>query len=101
MKEFPAAPTWNVVRINCDDAEVNAKQCTLADGTQVGVLGGVGANDNLVADRAIPMRVRPLSNYFWRSRHRPNDSATTGGDVLLSTVDFRVAYWLGRYLRAP
>ncbi len=102
LKEFPAAPTWNVVRINCDDAEVNAKQCTLADGTQVGVLGDVGRNDDLVADRAIPMRVRPLSNYFWRSNpYRPNDSATAGGDVLLSTVDFRVAYWLGRYLRAP
>lgn len=99
LKEFPAAPTWNVVRVNCDDAEVLSKQCTLDDGSVVGVLG---RNEDLVADRPIPMRVRPLSNYFWRSNpYQPNDSATAGGDVLLSTVDFRVAYWLGRWLRAP
>lgn len=102
LKEFPAAPTWNVVRVNCDDAEVRSQQCTLDDGSMVGVLGDVGRNDDLVADRPIPMRVRPLSNYFWRSNpYQPNDSATAGGDVLLSTVDFRVAYWLGRWLRAP
>lgn len=102
LVEFPAAPLWNVVRVNCDDAEVRSQQCTLDDGTTVGVLGDVGRNDDLVADRPIPMRVRPLSNYFWRSNpYRPNDSATSGGDVLLSGVDFRVAYWLGRWLRAP
>ena len=88
--------------MNCDDAEVRSQQCTLDDGSVVGVLGDVGRNDDLVADRPIPMRVRPLSNYFWRSNpYQPNDSATAGGDVLLSTVDFRVAYWLGRWLRAP
>lgn len=47
------------------------------------------------------MRVRPRSNYYWRSNpYAPNDSAVESDSVLLSTVDFRVAYWLGRWLRA-
>ena len=100
LREFPQAPAWNTPRINCDDAEIQSGTCTLDDGTVVTVLGEIGRNDTLVATTPIPMRVRPRSNYYWRSNpYAPNDSAAESDSVLLSTVDFRVAYWLGRWLR--
>lgn len=102
LREFPAAPTWSVGRVNCDDEEIRSGVCTLDDGTQVKVLGEVGRNDSLVADQPIPMRVRPSSNYHWRSNpYRPNDTSAGPSAVLLSAVDFRVAYWMGRWVRLP
>jgi hypothetical protein len=45
------------------------------------------------------MRVRPVSNYHWRSDpYRPNGEGSPRR--LLPGVDFRLAYWMGRYLRA-
>lgn len=100
LREFPQAPAWGTPRINCDEEEIKSGTCTLDDGTIVQVLGEVGRNDALVADRPIPMRVRPRSNYYWRSNpYRPNDVGGESSALLLSTVDFRVAYWLGRWLR--
>lgn len=100
LREFPPAPFWDEPRTNCDDAEVLAMACVLDDGTRVGVLGEVGRSDSLVADQPVPMRVRPRSNYFWRSNpYAPNDSSPGTGTVLNSGVDFRVAYWMGRWLR--
>jgi hypothetical protein len=100
LREFPPAPFWDLGRVNCDDDEVRSGTCTLDDGTVVAVLGEVGRNDSLVADRPVPMRVRPRSNYFWRSNpYAPNDASPGGGTVLYSGVDFRVAYWMGRWLR--
>ncbi|MFT3712885.1 MAG: hypothetical protein QM817_34970 [Archangium sp.] len=100
LREFPAAPFWDAPRMNCDDDEIRAGVCTLDDGTVVNVLGEVGRNDSLVADQPVPMRVRPRSNYYWRSNpYSPNDSSPGTGTVLNSGVDFRVAYWMGRWLR--
>jgi len=100
LREFPPAPYWDEGRVNCDDDEIRSGTCTLDDGTVVMVLGDVGRNDSIVADRPVPMRVRPRSNYYWRSNpYAPNDSSPGAGTVLYSTVDFRVAYWMGRWLR--
>lgn len=100
LREFPAAPFWDAPRNNCDDDEVRAMSCVLDDGTMVGVLGDVGRNDALVADKPVPMRVRPRSNYYWRSNpYAPNDSSPGSGTALYSGVDFRIAYWMGRWLK--
>lgn len=95
MKEFPVAPFWEVSRANCDEQEIASLQCTGDDGTGIKLLGYVGRNGDLIAEKPIPMRIRPPSNYFWRSNpYMPNGGGS--GERLLPGVDFRVAYWLGR-----
>lgn len=97
LREYSDSPYFNDPVTNCDAAEIAAKRCTLRDGTQVDLLGDEGRGDKLVAVQPIPMRVRPPSNYHWRSNpYIPNDG---GGGTLLPAVDFRVVYWMGRYLR--
>jgi len=96
LGEFPSPPFWNFARTNCDEDEIEAKECVLDDGTEVGLAGYAGWNGNLVADSPIPMRVRPPSNYYWRSNpYEPNGGGD--GSALLPGVDFRIAYWLGRW----
>ena len=98
LKGFPFPPYWDVLVTNCDDAEIAAAACTLNDGTQVKLLGNVGWGNDLVADQPIPMRVRPPSNYVWRSNpYVPNGGGD--GSRLLPAVDFRMAYWMGRWTR--
>ena len=98
LKEFPTPPFWERPLINCDEAEIQSKQCTLEDGTEVTLLGYVGRGNKLVSREPIPMRTRPPSNYFWRTNpYEPNG----GGDNsrLIPGVDFRYAYWLGRWAK--
>ena len=73
--------------------------CTAIDGeTTLTLLGEVGRGDELVAAEALPMALRPPSNYHWRSDpYRVNREAD--GTSLFPGVDFRVAYWMGRHLR--
>jgi hypothetical protein len=98
LREFPPAPFYEIGRTNCDEAEIMSGSCTLDDGTQIELLGNVGRGGDLVAAEPIPMRVRPPSNYFWRSNpYEPNGGGD--GGRLLPAVDFRVAYWLGRWTR--
>lgn len=100
LKEFQSAPLWEVGRKNCDEKEIASRDCTLDDGTKVRVFSGAGWDGDLVAERPIPMRVRPPSNYYWRSNpYAPNGEA--GGDRMVTGVDFRIAYWLGRWTQAP
>ncbi len=100
LNGFPPAPFFNEPRVNCDETEVQAQLCVLDDGTTVELLGNVAHNDTLVAKQPIPITVRPRSNYYWRSNpYEVNDSSTEDGLTLNSGVDFRVAYWLGRWLR--
>jgi hypothetical protein len=66
--------------------------------TELSLLGYVGRGDKLVSREPVPMRVRPPSNYYWRSNpYEPNSEGDT--DRLLGAVDFRYAYWLGRWTR--
>jgi hypothetical protein len=98
LREFPAPPYWDTGRTNCDAAEIAAARCTLEDGTVVELLGDVGRGEKLVAATPIPMRVRPPSNYWWRSNpYAPNGDGE--GAALLSGVDFRLAYWMGRWIK--
>lgn len=98
LREFPDCPYWDTPRENCDEGEIASLHCVADDGTILELLGDVGRGEKLVAAQPVPMRVRPPSNYHWRSNpYEPNG----GGDGarLLSGVDFRFAYWLGRWVR--
>jgi hypothetical protein len=95
LGDFPPAPFYGTPIENCDASEVASGRCTLADGTAVNVSSAGGS---IVADRAVPIKVRPPSNFFWRS----NPFEVNGGfgaNVLMPGSDVRLVYWLGRYLR--
>ena len=98
LKGFPFPPYWDVAVTNCDDTEIAANSCTCVDGTHLDLLGYQGRGGTLVSEQPVPMKTRPPSNYHWRSNpYEPNG----GGDGarLLPGVDFRMAYWLGRWTR--
>lgn len=97
LDEFPEAPFFTDVTENCDAGEIESGLCEAADGTVLHLLGPVGWNDALVAEEPVPMRLRPHSNYFWRS----NPYEVNGGSVgqLYGGVDFRFVYWMGRWVR--
>jgi hypothetical protein len=96
LKEFPDPPYWEITITNCTDQEIADHWCQLNDGTWVVVLGYVGRSKELLCEQPIPQRVRPPSNYQWRSS--PFDPNGGGdGSRLLGAVDWRWAYWLGRY----
>jgi len=98
LREFPEPPYWDKKRTNCDEAEIAAKLCTLDDGTVVHLLGDVGRGEKLISEEPIPMRARPWSNYWWRSNpYEPNSESSE--TTLLPGPDFRVAYWMGRWIR--
>ncbi len=98
LKNYPAAPFFNREVINCDEDEIASGVCTLLDGTEVKVLGEVGWKGTLVGDKIVPIEVRPPSNYFWRScPYKLNGGSDSG--ALMPAVDFRIAYWLGRWAR--
>jgi len=96
--DFQEPPYWEYEIINCDEAEIASGHCVLNDGSEVTVLGYVGRNDSLITQEPIPHAVRPPSNYHWRSSpYNPN-----GGDEgqrMAPGVDFRFAYWFGRWVR--
>ncbi|MEZ4407192.1 MAG: hypothetical protein R3A52_12020 [Polyangiales bacterium] len=99
LREFPDAPFWETPRTNCDDDEVASGMCVGDDGTVIPLSTMPGRGDSLVAAIPIPMRIRPPSNFYWRSDpYRPNGGGTPRR--VLPGVDFRLAYWMGRYLRA-
>ncbi|MBI4822086.1 MAG: hypothetical protein HY791_37860 [Deltaproteobacteria bacterium] len=98
LREYPDAPVWDLPVENCDAEELASKSCVLVDGTQVTVLGDVARNGGVVTKEIIPMRVRPRSNYHWRSDpYKPNGDG--GGRSLYPAVDWRMAYWFGRWVR--
>ena len=98
LHDFPQAPVWGRNVENCDEAEIASGMCILDDGTEVRVLGEVGWNEKLVVDKPVPMSVRPISNYYWRSPpYAPNGNS--GENNLVPAVDFRVVYWMGRWIR--
>jgi hypothetical protein len=98
LREFPVPPFWETTRNNCDDDEIASGVCIAEDGTPLDVLGYVGRNDSLVTQQPIPMRIRPPSNFYWRSNpYEPNGGGETGR--MIPAVDFRAAYWLGRWVR--
>ncbi|MCX7943303.1 MAG: hypothetical protein N2746_02185 [Deltaproteobacteria bacterium] len=96
--EFPDTPFFDNRIENCDEEEIKSGTCVLIDGTVVTVIGYKGRNGDLITEEPIPMRVRPPSNFHWRTNpYIPNGGGD--GTRVLSGVDLRFAYYLGRYLR--
>ena len=104
LRDFPDAPYFDYGKINCpaaectcDDTGVDDPACVALDGTPLTVLGCVGRNCDLITVEMVPMRTRGPSNYHWRSNpYKPNNGGEGGN--LLPGVDFRIAYWLGRFV---
>ncbi len=98
LYDFREPPYWEDAVINCDEEEIASGVCTLNNGEVVRVLGAVGRNNSLITQEPIPHEVRPPSNYHWRSNpYIPNGGGD--GSRLLPGVDFRYAYWYGRWVR--
>jgi len=93
LAEWAEPPYWDVAVENCDAGELAAGTCTAIDGTTQITL--VAANDNH-ARTPLPKRLRPPSNFEWRSDPR---SVNGGGGLRLNPGgDFLAAYWMGRVL---
>lgn len=98
LREFPVPPFWDLNVEHCDEAEIEALFCVAEDSSDMPILGYVGRNDDLIAVHPLPMRLRPPSNYFWRSNpYKPNGGGDGSG--MNPGVDFRYAYWLGRFVK--
>jgi hypothetical protein len=113
---FSEPPYYDVAMVNCPDSvcacqsedcsgsdkEVAVHECVAPDGTEFNVLGCYGWKGTLIADTPVPMHIRPASNYHWRSNpYTPNSGGVHGevGGQMLPAVDFRIAYWLGRWAK--
>lgn len=104
LQDYAEAPYWDYAVINCPEAlcdeenpDVANPDCIGLDGTPIKLLGCVGRNGDLVAAEPIPWRILGPSNYHWRSNpYIPNRDGN--GSNLLPGVDFRAAYWMGRYV---
>ncbi len=99
LREFPAPPFFEFERVNCDEDELAAGTCLAVDGvTELTVLGEVGRNGDLIVAEALPMALRPPSNYYWRSNpYKPNGGSDGAG--MFAGPDFRLGYWMGRWMR--
>jgi hypothetical protein len=95
--DFPAPPFFGRNIVNCDEQEIETNTCVAENGLELPLLGNVGWNDDLVAAIPVPLTIRPVSNYYWRS----NPYTVNGGTsrlTLLPASDFRWVYWAGRSL---
>jgi hypothetical protein len=98
LREHPPAPYFTFAVDNCDDAEQQSLQCIGIDGTPIVLSPEPGRGGGLVAVDPVPMRIRPPSNFEWRSDpHRVNGGA---GDRLNPGGEIVCAYWMGRFLTA-
>jgi hypothetical protein len=97
LGEFDPPPYLNLLRENCDEAEITQGVCLAEDGTLLNLAPSLGRNGAIVAVDALPRRIRPPSNFEWRSN--PFAVNGGGGDRINPGGDFRGAYWLGRHLR--
>ena len=98
LKEFSSPPYWNTAVTNCDAAEIKALKCVAVDGkTTLTLSTMVGRGGSLVAEKVVPMALRPPSNFEWRSD--PHAVNGGGGSRLNPGGGFHAAYWLGRLLK--
>ncbi len=98
LSDFPLPPFWEYAVTNCDAEELATKKCVADNGMELDVIGESGWKGTLVCEQVIPMAIRPASNYYWRSDpYNPNGGGN--GGRLIPAVDFRYAYWLGRWAR--
>lgn len=96
LREAKPAPTWDLEVQNCDAAELAANSCTGVDGTPIALASTAGS---ALSTEPLPMRLRPPSNFWWRSDpHQVNGGG--GGERLNPSAELATAYWLGRFLQA-
>jgi len=94
LHEFAAPPYFDTPIENCDANELAAGSCLAIDGSTITLIEP--GNDH--ARDPLPKRLRPPSNFEWRSDPR---SVNGGGHIRLNPGgDFRSAYWMGRVLLA-
>jgi hypothetical protein len=98
-----APPYWSADVQNCDDLEIEAGVCTAIDGSTIVLAEGRGRsnasmNEAIVAEDALPIEIRPPSNFTWRSD--PHAVNGGGGTRLNPGGEIYAAYWMGRYLQA-
>lgn len=93
LGEFVTPPYFDYPVENCDAGELAAGTCTAIDGTAITLV----AANQAVSRTPLPKRLRPPSDFEWRSDPR----AVNGGGVIRLNPggDFRLAYWMGRVLR--
>jgi hypothetical protein len=100
LKEFPEPPFFEFERVNCDETEIQTGDCTAEDGTHLTVLTEKDRGGDAITAEPLPMRIRPPSNYYWRSNpYKPNGGSAGSG--MFAGPDFRLAYWMGRFIRRP
>ncbi len=97
LRGFRPAPFYATTVENCDPNEVAAGTCVLNDGTTVVKLSNV--KWGIVADKPLPMALRPPSNFFWRTSPFLVNGQGDANAVFPGS-DLRMAYWLGRWVRA-
>lgn len=99
LREAKPAPTWDLEVVNCDPAELAARSCTAVDGTPLPLSSTPGWGGSVVAASPLPMRLRPPSNFWWRSDpHGLNGGGD--GTRLNPSGELATAYWLGRFLQS-
>lgn len=96
LREAKGAPTWDVAVENCDAAEIASRTCIGVDGTAIAISPTGGRGGSVVAVEPVPMRIRPTSNFWWRSD--PHSVNGSGGTRLNPSGELATAYWLGRFL---
>ncbi|NOZ84694.1 MAG: hypothetical protein GXP49_00215 [Deltaproteobacteria bacterium] len=97
LQEFWKPPFFDEARVNCDEEEIATRVCKGIDGTTLDIHPDLGRGGKVVSVQPVPMRIRPASNYYWRSN--PYEVNGGGGGALIPGVDFRFAYWMGRWAR--
>ncbi|MBI1946138.1 MAG: hypothetical protein HYS27_10600 [Deltaproteobacteria bacterium] len=97
LAAWPEAPLFERAVENCDAAELASGSCVADDGTALTLAEADSWNGSPVATSALPIGVRPSSNFMWRSDPRTVNGG--GGDRLNPGGDFLLAYWLGRAMQ--
>ncbi len=97
LEGFTLGPYWNLERINCDAAEIAARQCVAIDGTTIIDIAGIDVDGDPIATEALHPSIRPNSNFNARSSSffvngGGNDRLNPGGDLLAS-------YWIMRFMQ--
>lgn len=96
LKEWKPAPFYGTAVENCDAGELASGTCTLNDGVTVVKLST--AKWGVLADKPLPIGLRPPSNFYFRTSPFLVNGAGSP-NVVFSGSDIRMAYWLGRWAR--
>jgi len=100
LKGFVTPPYYDYKVEQCDETELASGDCVFENGTEAEVYDEGGRKGSTVCNKPIPKAIRRPSNYEWRSNpYNPNGGGEGGN--LLPGIDFRIAYWLGRFLETP